>query len=83
MEALQGQLFPAPPMPQVDVRSELLRPVARHAAADGEDAEPLLLQQGLGIVLQVIEGIVAKWRESVAACVLDCAAQNPTQSPNR
>src|SRR5208337_2397878 len=41
---------------------KLLRPVARNAAADGEDSEALLTEQGCGKALQVFERIEAESR---------------------
>jgi len=48
-------------MAQFAERSELLRPVARHSAADGDDAKLLLAQQRGGKVLEVFEGIEANF----------------------
>src|SRR5664279_181287 len=60
MKALERQVFPTAAMPQIDIRAKLLRPVARHSAANREDAQAVLLQQSLGIELQIFEGIVAQ-----------------------
>src|SRR5271166_4763945 len=50
--ALERQIFTAAAMAQLDERPELLRPVARHAATDSEDAESRLFEQRLGEELQ-------------------------------
>src|SRR5215467_14367728 len=60
VKALQNQLFSASTMSEINVRAELLRPIPRHAAADGEDAESFLFQQSFRIVFQIVEWIVAK-----------------------
>ena len=46
----------------VDVRPDLLRPVARHAAADGEDAQPLRAQGEAREAVEVEVGVVAGQR---------------------
>ena len=74
VEALQRQVFPAAPMTQLDERPKLLRPVARHAAADGEDAQPLLLQQVLGKVLKIEERIEIDQLAAFLLRACDCAA---------
>ena len=48
------------------VDAELLRPVARNAAADGEDAHLFGGQHGVGEFLEVLEGIEAKERAVIA-----------------
>ena len=44
-------------MAQLDVRPELLRPIARHASAYGEDSQAGLLQQSLGEVVKIEEWV--------------------------
>src|SRR5207244_4520166 len=41
----------------LEIRSDLLRPVSRYAAADGEDAEVLLLLDDLGVEVEVEEAV--------------------------
>src|SRR5208282_6469588 len=60
--ALQRQVFPAPAMAQFDERTELLRPVARNASANRENAQPLLTEQRGGKIFEVFEGIEAEPR---------------------
>src|SRR5581483_6325159 len=57
--ALEGYVFAQAAVPQFDKRPELLRPVARHDAADGEDTQFFLAQQGGGKMLQVFKGVEA------------------------
>src|SRR5450755_2295664 len=65
MKSLQWQIFPAPAMPQVEVRPKLLRPVTRHAPANRKYPESILLKQRLGVVLQIFKRVVAKRRNIV------------------
>src|SRR6185312_15065483 len=60
MVALEWDVFSGAADTQFTVRAELLRPVARHAAADGEDADLLLRQERFREVVEVKERIVAE-----------------------
>ena len=60
MVALQLDLLSQPAIAQLAIRTELLRPVARHAPADGENAQPLLLQQSVGKMIEIEKGIVGE-----------------------
>src|SRR5450631_1256712 len=55
--ALQRQVLSEPSVPEFDERPKLLRPVARDAAADRENSQFLLPEQGRGKVLEVLEGV--------------------------
>ena len=50
-----------PPVPQFNEGRKLLRPVAWHTAANSENSQALLPQQGRRKVLQVLEGIKAQF----------------------
>ncbi len=83
VKALQRQLFPAPAMTQLDERPKLLRPIPGHAAADGEDAQPLLLQQRFRVVFQILKRIVMQRRNAILAARSGYAAPRPVQSRSR
>src|SRR5450631_1607071 len=55
--ALQRQVLSEPSVPEFDERPKLLRPVARHPAANGENPKFLLPQKRRGEVLQILEGV--------------------------
>ena len=55
-----GQVDAQAVVRDVDVGPDLLGPVARHPAADGEDAEPLRPEGEPGEAVQVEEGVVAR-----------------------
>ena len=81
--ALQRRLLSRPPMSQFDEWSELLRPIAWHAAADGEDARA---GSAAAAFPQNIRGpqrdhSVAGGGLPCAAC--GCAARNLIPSPSR
>ena len=59
MIALQGNVLSQPPVSQLNERTKLLRPVTRHAPADGQDTQPLLSQQSGCEMLQVEKRIEA------------------------
>src|ERR1019366_986924 len=59
VEALQGQVFAATPMAQFYEWTKLLRPVSRYTTADSQNPQALLLQQRLGVIFEVFEGIEA------------------------
>src|SRR5437763_930953 len=59
--AFRGRGLARPPaIAQFAIRAELRRPVARHAPADGENAQPLLLQQSVGKMIEIEKGIVGE-----------------------
>src|SRR5262249_3299856 len=60
--ALELNIFPSPTHPQLTVRAKLLRPVPRHSATDGQNAQALLLQQRVGKVVQIEKRIIAELR---------------------
>src|SRR5713226_154761 len=75
--ALQRQVFPAPPMAQLDERAELLRPVARHSAADRKDSKAFFLEQRRRKIFQILKRIESKTRLAffVALAVCQCVVQ--------
>ena len=64
--AFERQVLTQLPVAQFNERSELLRPVARHASADGKYAEFLLLQQCRGEVFKIKKGIEPQRRTLIA-----------------
>src|SRR5258708_40038860 len=67
MVALEFHVFAGAAHTQLAIRTELLRPVARHAAANGEYAQPGLLQEGLSKIVQIEERIVTELRLALAS----------------
>src|SRR5260370_32690838 len=64
--ALEFDSFPGTTDAEFAIRAKLLRPVAWNAAADGEDANTLLLEQGVGEVVKVKERIEIEQRLAFA-----------------
>src|SRR6185437_7282325 len=60
MVALERDVFSGAADTQLTVRAELLRPVARHASADGEDADLLLREERFREVVEIKERIIAE-----------------------
>src|SRR5579863_8693323 len=59
MVALQRQVLSQSPVPQFNEWSKLLRPIARDAAADGENSQFFLPQQSRREMLQILKRIEA------------------------
>src|SRR5437764_1064539 len=62
---LERHIFSSAAHPQLTVRPKLLRPVSRHASANGKDPQPSLLQQRLRKMVQIEEWVEIDLRFSL------------------